>query len=348
MAPKIVPVILFGLGHVNRGWLEIWKAHAPHIAADPGIRFKIVAVADSSGVAVSNDGYDADELIKLKKDKGSVRTLNGFLPGVPSSEIVNHVQASVMIESSPGNLIDGQPGLNAARLALQKGMHVVFANKAPLIFAYDELHSLSSSNRRQIRFSATVCGGLPVVNVIQRDLRLARILSVRGIFNATTNFILRELEKGGDMDAAVKEAQRIGAAEADPSHDIDGHDSANKLFIVMKAAGLFKGSIHDIHVSGIRDVCAEQLSNARQAGKKIKLIAEATPDAQGGWHLSVLPREVDTTSFLGTCDGWEMGIEIASDLYEKVYLKNYEAEPTGTSAAVMRDVLDIEGGGNNY
>lgn len=184
--------------------------------------------------------------------------------------------------------------------------------------------------------------------MIQRDLRLARILSVRGIFNATTNFILRELEKGGDMDAAVKEAQRIGAAEADPSHDIDGHDSANKLFIVMKAAGLFKGSIHDIHVSGIRDVCAEQLSNARQAGKKIKLIAEATPDAQGGWHLSVLPREVDTTSFLGTCDGWEMGIEIASDLYEKVYLKNYEAEPTGTSAAVMRDVLDIEGGGNNY
>lgn len=339
MAPKTVPVILLGLGHVNRGWLQILKTHAQAIATDPGIRFSIVAVADSSGIASHHDGYDPDELIALKKNKRSVRELKGFLPGVPSSEIARHAQASLMIESSPGNIHTGQPGLDAARLALQKGMDVVFANKAPLIFAYDELHALASNNGRKIKFSATVCGGLPVVNVIQRDLRLARIQSVRGIFNATTNFILRELENGGDMDAAVKEAQRIGAAEADPSHDIDGHDSANKLFIVMKAAGLFKGSINDIQVSGIRNLRADQLSLSTNEGKKLKLVAEAVIDPEGNWRLTVGPKEVEATSFLGTCDGWEMGIEIESDLYEKVYLKNYEAEPTGTSAAVMRDVL---------
>jgi len=179
-----------------------------------------------------------------------------------------------------------------------------------------------------------------VINVLQRDLKLSTLIRLRGIFNATSNYILQELEKGESMSEAIKEAQRIGAAEADPTHDTHGHDTANKLFIIMKSFARFDGTINEIEVEGIQQVTPLQIAEAKASGKKIKLIA--TAEQYGStWKLSVRPTEMDADSFLGSCDGWEMGIEIHTDWYESIYLKNYEADPVGTSAAVLRDAIDL-------
>ncbi|MEY4931471.1 MAG: homoserine dehydrogenase [Bacteroidota bacterium] len=297
-------------------------------------------MADSSGVAIRDDGFDYQELINLKNGKRKVRSLNGFDDRVHPTNLTERIQSDLLIESSPGNLVDGNPGLSASRKALEKGWSVVFANKAPLIFAFDELHQLSKQFGGGIAYSATVCGGLPVINVLQRDLRMASLIRLQGIFNATTNYILQELEKGGSMDEAIKEAQRLGAAEADPTHDTHGHDTANKLFIIMKSFTDFDGSIHDIEVEGIQHLHPDQLVAAKARGNKIKLVACA--DKLGSsWKLTVKPTEVAANSFLGTCDGWEMGIELQTDFYESISMKNYEADPVGTSAAVLRDAIDL-------
>jgi len=337
---KSVNTVLLGLGAVNRGLLKILVSKRHELIEKYRLEFKIIAVADSSGVAISADGFEYQELLNLKNENGKVHSLKGFNATITSENIPDFIQADLLIESSPGNLKDGNPGLCAATKALQKGGSVVLANKAPLIFAFDELLQLSNIHGGSIAYSATVCGGLPVINVLKRDLKAASLTRLRGIFNATSNYILQELEQGGSMQDAIKEAQRIGAAEADPSHDTHGHDTANKLFIIMKSFTNFRGSIHDIEVEGIQHIKPKQLLEAKARGNRIKLLASAEPEGNS-WKLSVKPTEIPSNSFLGMCEGWEMGIEIKTDFYESISMKNYEADPLGTSAAVLRDAIDL-------
>ncbi len=339
MSQKHTRVILVGLGTVNRGWLNLMQDKHRELQ-QRGIHFDIVGVADSSGVAVNDQGYSVQALLALKGSGQKVSSLTGYRPGVPTAQLLDHVEADVLIESSPANLIDGEPGLTIARAALHNGMAVVLANKTPLVFAFDELQLLCERHKGRMAYSATVCGGLPVVNVLKRDLKLAQIKRIRGIFNATSNFVLRELERGGTLEEAIRAAQRLGAAEADPTHDLHGHDTANKLYIIMKSCSDFQGGIADIKTTGIQRVTPEGLKAARSREHIIKLMAEAVP-VDGGWNLSVAPAEIPRSSFLGSCEGWEMGFEIETDLYEKICMKNYEADPMGTSAAVMRDCLEL-------
>jgi homoserine dehydrogenase len=342
MDSKITSVntVLLGLGTVNIGLLKILASKRLELISEYHLEFKITAVADSSGVAFNRDGFDYQELIELKKVKGKVHSLKEFDVHCAIENITDVIEADLLIDSSPGNLKDGNPGLSIAKKALQKRWSVVFANKAPLIFAFDELHELSNQYGGGVAYSSTVCGGLPVINVLKRDLKAASLTRLRGIFNATTNYVLQELERGGTMEEAIKEAQRIGAAEADPSHDTHGHDTANKLFIIMKSFTNFSGSIHDIEVEGIQHIQPQQLLEAKSRGNRIKLLASAEPDGNS-WKLIVKPTEVNAHSFLGTCDGWEMGIELNTDFYESISMKNYEADPVGTSAAVLRDAIDL-------
>lgn len=339
---KVVRTVLMGLGTVNRGWLHVLLKRREEIRSLFQRDFTVVAVADSSGVAASPDGMDGEILLALKPAGRKVKDLDAFLPGRSVTDVVKEISADLVIESSPGNLVNGEPGVSVARAALSKGIHVVFANKAPLVFAFDEWMALCGTTGGRVAYSATVCGGLPVVNVLQRDLKLARVKRIRGIFNATSNFVLRELENGGTLESAIREAQRLGAAEADPTHDLNGHDTANKLYIIMKSFAGFNGTIQDIRTEGILSITAEELASARSKGGIIKLVAEAIP-AGSDWKLSVIPTILPRASFLGSCEGWEMGFEIETDLYERICMKNYEADPLGTSAAVMRDCLEVTG-----
>lgn len=336
---KTIRVLLAGLGAVNRGWLEVLVLKAG-VLLEQGIQFRVVGVSDSSGVAVRPEGFDPEEIIRLKNDRKKVSTLKEFQPGMTTEKMPSACIADLLVESTPANLETGEPGFSSVKAALEKKMSVVLANKTPLIRGFDELMKLCRNQGARMAYSATVCGGLPVINVLQRDLKLAHIGRIRGIFNATSNFVLRELERGGTLEAAVQEARRLGAAEADPSHDLHGHDTANKLYIIMKSLRGFGGNFADIRVTGIQGLRAQDLRAARQRGMAIKLVADAKREGDS-WSLSVRPEELPESSFLGGCEGWEMGVEIEADLYERICMKNYEADPLGTSAAVMRDCLDI-------
>jgi len=335
-----IRISLVGLGAVNLGLLTILQRRKNELLNLHGIDLSVVAVADSSGVAVRMQGWDYQELIDLKRTKKSASAFEGYQPGSTSEMITDLCPVDILVESSPGNIHTGMPGLAICRKALAQGTRVVLANKTPLIFAFDELMHLA--RQRNIRYSATVCGGLPVINVLTRDLSLAEIKSIRGVLNATSNFVLQEMEQGRSPEAAVAEARRIGAAEADPSHDLHGHDTANKLYIMLRSATSWKGGIQDISVTGIQYLNPDQVVRAAQQGNKYKLVAEAIAE-DSHWTVRVTPELTEASSFLGSCNGWEMGVEIASDLYDKVYLKNYEADPLGTSAAVLRDIFDLCG-----
>ncbi len=338
MSRKIRTIIV-GLGNVNKGLLSILIEKEEEIKKKYQLQFVIVGVADSSGIAVRAKGFGYKEILNLKYNKGKVNEMTGFLP-TDIEKICECVEADLLVEASPVNLKTGSPGLPIIQEALKLGMKVVLANKAPLVLKFDELNELASKHDTRLAYSATVCGGLPVINVLQRDLKFSALTSLWGVFNATSNFVLKELEKGNSMANAIKEAQRVGAAETDPSLDLSGQDTANKLLIIMKSFCGFKGELADIEMEGIEDITHDEIKKAAKTNMKIKLVAAAY-FKDDKWNLSVKPTPVAKDSFMGSCNGWEMGIEVKTDLYESISLKNYEADPKGTAAAVLRDMVDI-------
>ncbi|NNE68468.1 MAG: homoserine dehydrogenase [Pyrinomonadaceae bacterium] len=337
---KKIRTILVGLGSVNIGLLKILCEKKDEIAEKHGFELSVVGVADSSGVAVSENGFSYQELIDLKSGGSSVSELKGHVSTIPAEATIKAVETDLVVEASPAELKTGDPGLSVVRNALEMGLSVVTANKAPLVFAFDELHRLAEKHGGRLAFSAAVCGGLPVINVLKRDLRATELIGLEGVFNATSNFILEELEHGRSFDNAVMEAQRVGAAETDPSLDIDGYDAANKLYIIMKCFSEFSGTLSDVEITGIRAVTPETIAEAAARKKRIKLVAAAERE-NGKWCLSVAPGEIDRDSFLGNCDGWEMGIQIKTDYYENLAMKIREEEPVSTCAAVLRDIINI-------
>lgn len=333
---KQIKTAMLGLGTVNKTLLGILMDKQDRLRHEYGLEFIIVAVADSSGIAVDEQGFSY-EMIKQHKEAGkSAADLNGFIQGADNADMTDLTNLDLVLEASPVDLETGGVGLEVCRKALAKGIAVVLANKGPLVLAFEELTKLAASHKTNLKYSATVCGGLPVLNIGQRDLIAGDIHKLQGVFNGTTNFILDSLANGKPFDAALKEAQDIGAAEADPSLDIGGWDTANKLLIIANTimdAGI---SLKDISVKGIEDIDANYLATEEKRGNIVKLVAKA----ENGLY-SVAPMAVPKDDFLAQCTGWEMAVEIHTDIYGITYHKLWEKEPIPTAASMLRDALHI-------
>ena len=337
---KRVGLALVGLGNVGRRFLRLLIEHDDTLREKYGLAFSVHCVVDSSGVAVSDDGFDLARLLEHKGRGLKLCELREFDKGLTLAVALDSVQCDILLEASPVDLNTGNPGLSNCRTALEHGLHLVLANKAPLALAQAELDRLAADTDVGILYSATFCGGLPVLNIVRRDMVCGKILGFRGIFNSTTNFILEEMLKGRSYADALRETQERGIAEADPSIDVGGWDTAAKLVIAANSIVDAMITLADVSVSGIEDVQPDWLEQCRREGSVLKLVATAERiDAE--WRFQVEPRPVPIASFLGSCSGWEMAIEIQSDIYGKSFHKLWEREPVPTAASMLRDAVHL-------
>lgn len=328
-------VAMNGMGSVNKTLSGILEEKRKVLAEKYGVRFNIVMISDSSGIAVKTDGFDMDKVVTHKNDGGRIAELVGYQNKSFSDLLIAH-DVDLVWEASPVDFKTGGEALEITRAALSRGISVVLANKGPVVKAHGELKAIANKTAAGFKYSATVCGGLPILNIGERDMIAGQILEFSGVFNGTCNFILDALKNGISFDNAVKEAQNVGAAEADPSLDIDGWDTAFKLLIIanhVMGAGI---TLENINVNGIRSITAEMIRAEESQGNTIKLVASFD-----GRDYKVEPTVVAKESFIGSCTGWEMGIEIHSDLYGIMYHKLYEKEPIPTAASMMRDAVNI-------
>ena len=335
-SPRLIRTTLVGLGSVNRNLLDILASKKSRLLNEYGLEFRIVCIADSSGVAIDSLGYDPATLCKEKAAGKPVADMGGYDRSLRVTDVIEDQACDLVMEASPVNLEHGDPGLTITRAALNNGISVVLANKAPLVLAFQELHQLARDNDCELGFSATVCGGLPVINIGRRDLVVADIELLRGIFNSTCNFILDEMATGRSYEDALHEAQRRGIAEADPALDVEGWVTANKLSIIANSILGMSVTLEDIQVTGITALTQDFIMAEKEQGRRVKLVATA----QDG-KLSVGPVSLPDTDFLANCDGWEMGVEIHSDIYGKMYHKLWEREPIPTAASMLRDAVNI-------
>ena len=265
---KEIRLAMIGLGNIGRNLLDILLARQEAISRDYGLRVSLVAAADSSGAALDDHGLDLAALRDIKLARQGAATCPGAgHPGKAGLEMLHDVAFDVLVDASPTNLVDGDPGMSCVRFALGEGRHVVMADKGPLVLAFGELTALAQSTDARLLYSGTVAGGLPTVNIGVRDLAGSGVTRAEGIFNGTTNYILTRMENEQiDYPEALAGAQAAGIAEADPTLDVDGWDAANKLVIITNSVLRRPTRLADLTVKGIRDVTLADLEGARARG----------------------------------------------------------------------------------
>ena len=267
-------IIVVGWGVVGQSLAQIFLNRNKELARKYGFRPRIVAIVDKKGAAIDPKGLDLEQMLFLKKEKGTIAASNQYgHPDMSTIETIESVEAEAIVEVTPTNIETAEPGLSYIKTAFRTGKHVVTTNKGPLAIALPALTELADYNNVYLRFSGTVGAGTPVLEFAKNCLQGDKIVSVKGILNGTTNYILSEMdEKHITFDEALKGAQKLGYAEADSTMDVDGYDAAAKLVIMANWIMDKKVTIKDVKIKGIRNVSAQNIENAAQNGSTIKLI----------------------------------------------------------------------------
>lgn len=342
MAMHQVRLLLIGTGNVGRRFLELLVRKREVLYNRLGLELILTGVADTSGVAVCTTGLDPQQIARLKVEGQGVAAYPRWgQPEVCALEMVRTAGANLLLVASPANLKDGQPGLSCIEAALSRGMHVVTADKAPLVLAFPRLLALAEAHGVQLCFDATVAGGLPAVNLGQRDLAAAEIHRLEGILNLTTNYILTRMAQDGlSYGEALAHAQAAGHAEADPSLDVGGWDAANKLVILAHSVLGYPATLADVAVEGISGITIETLRQAAAEGKQVKLVATAERDGDR-YRLSVRPVRLDAAHPLAQLGPKQMGIVYHTDVSGVISAAIVEETPLPTASAMLRDIIGI-------
>jgi homoserine dehydrogenase len=224
-------------------------------------------------------------------------------------------RADVLFEASSLNRHTGQPAIEHLQAALESGAHAISANKGPIVHAYRELRDLAHAKGRRFLFESTVMDGTPIFSMFPHCLPTVELRGFRGILNSTTNVVLTEMEKGLDLDHAVKRAQEIGVAETDPSDDLDGWDAAVKVAALVIVLMDVPITLEQVERAGIRTITPEQVRAARAAGMRYKLICRADRAPDGGVRASVRPEQLPMSDPLALLEGTTSALRFDMDVF---------------------------------
>ena len=242
-------IILCGFGVVAQSLTKLLESRTSDLYSKYGMKPRIVGVFDSKGSAYDNSGLNLKKIISVKKESGSVRGYDKSQKIISGLEMIEKLDADVLIETTASNYNDAEPGMSHIISAMKKGLHVISVNKGPLALAFPSLMELATYNQVLLRFSGTVGGGTPILDYAKNSLRGERIISFQGILNGTTNYILTNMAHGLSFNDALSDAKKKGYVEADESLDLDGLDAAAKLVILANWIMGLKVTMKDIELS---------------------------------------------------------------------------------------------------
>jgi len=330
-------IILVGYGVVGKGVTTILARRYADKVTSYGFNPKIVAIADIDGAVINPRGLSPERLEAIRQRGYPISADPDFgHKGMKALEVIESVEAEVVVEVTPVNIQNGEPAMSHITTAFKTGKHVVTTNKGPLALAMPALTELAEYNNVFLRFSGTVGGGTPMLEFAKRCLAGDRILAIRGILNGTTNYILTEMAQNRvSFQDALANAQKLGYAEKEPSMDIDGFDTACKVVILANWIMNKKITLKDIDRTGIRNVTLQMLEEAAKRNNTIKLIGSIEGD-----KATVKPTEVPITNPL-CVSGVLNAVTFSTEYAAEQTLIGRGAGGIETASAVLRDLLDI-------
>ncbi len=319
-----IRAIVFGLGTVGTALVR------RILSERYGFDVKVVAVADSTSAAVDDRGLDLRRVLLRKRRTGKVGSRAEPLA------VISETDADVLVELTSANPVDAEPALSHISAALATGKDVVTANKMPLALHYRRL--LADAKRRglMLRYSACVGGGLPVMELGDLLAQGDEVTAIRGVLNATSNFILSEMgEWMVEFESALAEARRLGYAEADPGLDIDGVDAACKIVILANHVLGKSSTLGSVSPrEGIRGMSQTRMEKARRKGMMLRMVASA--DDGVSVRVEEVP-EADPLCVRGTDNAVRFDCKSSGQRI----IQGPAGGGAATSTAVLRDLLAI-------
>lgn len=313
-----VKIGLVGTGTVGGGCLDILSNHKQDFLRHFGIDLELTRICSRDPQAAASRGLQ------------DIFTTDYH-------DVINDPEIDIVVE-----LIGGTGVAKSVIVeALQAGKHVVTANKAIMATSGEEIMNLAEEKGLEIAFEASVGGGIPIIDPLKHSLIANRIDSIMGIVNGTTNYMLTRMDEDSlDYDAALKEAQERGFAEADPTADVDGLDAAAKIAILASIAFNSRVTMDQVYTEGIRRISPVDLANAHDSGYVVKLVAHARR-GESGVDVRVHPTMIPEDHQLATVNGVFNAIFVEGDAVGQTMFFGEGAGAGPAASAVMGDVLEV-------
>ncbi len=324
----VVSVAIAGFGSVGRATADLLLSRRPRYRRLYGADVRLVAVCGSRSGRAGPNGLEPDHLDTLE-------------PGLTGPGFIAASGADVLIEAGPSDYRTGGPGLAYLRSALSGGLDTVVISKGALVHSGRELRDIAKGSGSMLRISGAAGAALPAIDLLERSLLGATVLTVEGILNATTNYLLDAMARRGiGFEAALREAQAGGFAEADPRNDTQGWDTAAKLLLLANFGLGLDLAIDDVSVSGIEDVTQAQIAAWRRGGLVPKLVGSLARD-NGTLRAEVGVRTYPLGDALARVSGKDKAIRITTDAMGETVAIGSGTEPLATAAAALKDLEHI-------
>ena len=314
-----ISVGIIGFGTIGSGVVKILQDNSDIIKKRLGVIVEVTKIAD----------------LDITTDRGI--KVNPKILTTDAQEVINHPEVNVIVE-----LIGGyEPARSLILQAINAGKHVVTANKALLAKHGSEIFSIGEDQQVSIGFEAAVGGAIPIIRAIRESFVANKIYSIEGIVNGTANYILSKMsDEHCSFDLALKEAQEKGFAEADPTFDIEGIDSAHKIAILSQLAYGTPVKFEDITIQGISSVTIHDIECAREFGYRVKLLAISKFDGDFV-DIRIHPAMIPQSNPMANVNGVLNAVRVCDDLMEENILIGHGAGSLPTGSAVIADIIEI-------
>ena len=327
---------IIGFGGVSKAFIKLLIEKEKNLKKK-GLELKVKYIIKSNGGIYNKDGINLEEIIT------SDYKLTGFnfIEDINISTIIKNKDIDTLVELTSTNIETGEPGLTHIKLALENGINVVTGNKGPILLEYKALKKIADKNNVSLGIGCTTGGALPSINVGSFDIAGSDILSIEGILNGTSNYILTEMyENEVDYDEALKKAISFGIAEANYKLDVEGYDTASKILILANVLMDANLSLKDIKIEGINNLKKGDILEEKYKGNKIKLIGKVYIKDEIV-RAYVKPEILNNEHPLYFVDNKNKGVCYKTDTLGDISIIGGASGTLNAAASILRDIINI-------
>ena len=343
--PRRVRLWVVGFGTVGRWVIRALHERGERIAERYGVTFEVVGLANRrDGFIHVPDGLDLGRVLDLVSPGASITEHPGTERHPSALEGMRSSDADVLVEVTASPSDGGQPGVDHIRGALERGIPVVTSNKWPVALAGVELAALARQRSTELRAESTVMSGTPLLGPLVEGLAGATPLGLRGVLNATANFILTEIAAGKPYEDALADAQAAGLAEPDPRADVDGHDTVAKVMILAATVFGRQLSRDEVRSRGISALTSAEIELARSDDRRLREVATldfSEPDGAGAVTARVEPIPLTTDDPLARIAGTNNAVVCRADPLAEITIAGPGAGPQLAGQGVLSDLIAV-------
>ncbi len=331
-----------GFGTVGQGLTEILLDKKEMLLEKYGFSFDVVAISDiMKGSVYDKNGLNLKKILKLVNSGKKLDEYPFGVKGLDSLATITDTNANTIVEVTFTDVKTGEPALTHIKTALQSGKNVVSTNKGPVVKQANKLLKLAELKNVYYGFEGVVLAGTPVLNLAKYTLAGTKINGFKGILNGTTNYILTRMEDGMSYENALKKAQELGYAEADPTGDVEGLDALGKVVILSNVVLGKKLLWTDVKRKGITGIKLDDIKKAKSEKKRWKLIGSASIEKNGSVKAKVWPEKLPLNDPLAGVGEAFNALTYYTDELGSVTIVGPGAGRRETGFSLLIDLLEI-------